>query len=279
MALIQHDLPWLHQPQEVTALRDWVPRGSLVYVPGRPLMGDAPGAEFGTPVAVDASPYLGGIGLDGSGTTSRLPIGALKMARADLATVWVAQVVRATDSVRYVCGELNTGTAYLEEFAINMDDALATSAGRVFLRIRNAAASSNSRAGSTNAVVTSGRLHTVVWRYRGGASFELWVDGAQQAFTVGASGGVHTTDGAMEFPLALLNRNVRDAFSDGGAGLRVGLFARLLEGNTAPLAELSGDPWGTLFEPQRTIFYAAAGGGGGSALPVFAHHYRQQGMQ
>jgi len=259
-------LPWDSQPQEVVELSSEVPVGSLVYVPGHPLFGGSLGGEIGTPVTITDGAAAVGKTIEASASSSRLPIGALQRAQANVGMTWVSRHVLTSTSTRYVTGTVSTGTNYIEDIALNSDSAGNASSGIAFCSIRQqgGVTANRSRAVSTNAVLTQGVPQTVVWQWSGAGAFALWVDGVSCPATIETSAYTTSSAAAMEFPLVLLNRNDRNAFALGGTGLQLGLFARIPSG-WVDGKSISADPWGTLFAP-RSIWVPVSAAAGGTTI-------------
>jgi hypothetical protein len=259
--------PWTRQPQYFTRLAPEIPLGSFVYVPPLGLLLPG-GRSFAVErTTLDRNPTAGGISENGTATTSRATLGLMQRARTSVGLTIVAQFVSSTTATRYIAGTVNTGTAYLEDVGVNLNASEVNSANRVLLNIRTqSGAGTSSRFGSTDAILSQGSLHTVVWEFRGGASCRLWLDGAEKALTTTASAFAEDTDALTEFPNVALNRNVRNAFSNGGTGLNLVLYSRIF-GVGFDCARISSNPWWQLFAPlPRRIWAPPAAGGAAPTL-------------
>lgn len=253
--------PWDRQPQDLVRLAEDLPFGSLAYIPGLPLLGNAPQSAISAPNSLQYGGTPVGYAVEGNFSSAKLLVGTLPRFRTSQGMTWVAQIVSTTTSTRYVSSTVSTGTSYIEDFGVNLDATETNSAGKVMLLTRTNASAAASRAGSTNAVLTNGVPSTVVWEFFGGGAFRLAVDGAIEPVTTNLSTNVDNGTGEMEFPLALLNRNVRNAFSNGGLGLKLSFFARIPRGGL-DIQQISANPY-MLIEPRRIWVPVSAGGGGG----------------
>lgn len=252
-------LPWEWQPGVNAEFADWLPYNTLIYTPTTGILGTselAAASSIDEPVTVTTVRYPGGEGVEGSATSSRQSIGRRKHIQAATGVTWVAQFVRSTTSSRYISGTVSTGTSWIEDLGVNMDDTEANSNGRLMLSLRSGTGTV-SRFRSDALVTTSGKLHTIAWQWRGAGTASLFLDGINLALAAGAGAFTTSVEAFMEFPLVLLNRNVRNAFSIGGSGLQVGLYARILDGYV-DAKQLSADPWRMLFAPQRIYIPTAA---------------------
>ncbi len=253
--------PWDRQPQDLVRLAEDLPFGSLAYIPGLPLLGNAPQSAISAPNSLQYGGTPVGYAVEGNFSSAKLLVGTLPRFRTSQGMTWVAQIVSTTTSTRYVSSTVSTGTSYIEDFGVNLDAQESNSAGKVMLLMRMEGGASVSRAGSTNAVLTSGVPATVVWEFTGGANFRLAVNGTRAPLTVNQLTNTDNAIGQMEFPLALLNRNLRNAFSAGGTGLKLSFFARIPRGGL-DIQQISANPY-ALIEPRRIWVPVSAGGGGG----------------
>ena len=257
---------WQPDAGSETRLREDLPPGSFAYIPGHPIIGTEPAAIIADATTVSPSAYKGGIGIEGSASSSRLPIGRLPRVRASVGVTLVAQFVVTTTAIRYVAGTVNTGTSYIEDLGINLNAVEANSPGLVQILVRQdgtpaSPSTTNSGACSSAAILDLGILHTLVWQFSGAGDFRLFLDGVERGTTVSYSAYSDDAGGLTEFPMTLLNRNVRNAFGNGGSGLKLGLYARLASAGLDGKA-ISADPWRELIEPRRIWVPVSAGGGG-----------------
>lgn len=173
---------------------------------------------------------------------------------------WIAQFVTTTTAQRYVAGTVANINTYIEDFGVNIDPNEASASGKVMLFLRQPTSGLNTRVGSTDAVLTLGKLHTVVWQFKNASTQRLAVDGEEKAITINSQTYTSNTDGANDFAFTLMNRNVRGSFTKGGSGFKVSFFARIPSGNL-DIERLSADPFSLLGRRQLLPVLAAGAGG------------------
>lgn len=237
---------WTRQPQAAVDLADWLPAETLAYVGGRSsLVGLSANAQVGT---VNATSTQGGLAAR-TGTTSSY-INAGLVPQALVGASWLTQFVRLDSAARYLSGTVDTGTNYIEAIGVNLAADDTTSAGKLQFALRGDGGSQR-YAATAAAPLEIGKVHTVCIRLVSGTAYEIWVDGVSQSVTYNSTGTVGQTAGTTDFPLALLNRNLRGAFS-GGTGIDLLLYLRtpMLLPNPAELTASMSAPW-QVFAPRR----------------------------
>ena len=254
--------PWDRQPDAGARLRDrYALPGSAVFVPSAGLL-VGPYENVG----INTSGEPAGLGViaqstSGYGNLRKLP----RLSPGAATFVWVLS--RASGTLRYLCGTVDTGTTYLDQVFVSGTATESTSAGRIGLAIRSTSGQARSSATPTTAL-NLGQIHTVVAQVVDSVTHRIFVDGVEQALTYstgGTGGTVAASTGNVSFDYALMNRNVRGAFSNGATDVTAYLFARLPT-NDIDIEQFSSSPasaFDGLFEPRRIWVPVSAGGGGG----------------
>ena len=244
--------PWDSQPPPGTPLGDWAPPKTIAYIGNaRNIIGGSY-SESGT---INVAYTVGGVAISSGTTGSYISLGAQPQLLVG-ATV-VVPFVKRDDSVRYIMGEVDTGSNYTEDIAVNMSNTGAASAGRFVFGLR-ADGSGTNRIAHTAQILTSGILYTAVIRIVSASSYDIYINGASQDLAYSNAVNVAQSVGLTDYPLALANRNVRGAFSS-GTNVDILLYLRTPATIDDP-ASVSLNPW-QLFEPQRIFIPEAAGGG------------------
>jgi hypothetical protein len=246
MALLHLELPWDSQPQEPVELAAWLPAGTIVYVPSTGQILGGPQEE----VSLVKTPVAGGLSASASTTTSRANAGIVGQAQAGAFTV--VSVVRRTagTAVQYIGATVSTGTSYLEYFAINANASSTVQSGSINLRIRVDASNIMSVATNAATLEVNGVPAVVAVRFLTSTTADIWVNGFSQSVTYSNTGAASPANQAVEFPVDILNRNVRGVHGDGATQAQILLYARIPTCAVDMLA-LSTAPWESLLEPQR----------------------------
>jgi hypothetical protein len=240
---------WTEQPQTVPRLLGNAPDGSVAYVAGIPyLVGREVVAPSVGTINTGVSSELREIAVSQGTTpsyidTARLPLAAV-------GTTWVIRF-SCTGISSYFAGVVNTGTTYIE-------DILITSTSNTFAISFRSVGGVSLGSPFIFSGVTYNTMHTVVCTIDGPSAGRAWMDG-QLVQT--STDTMPNTAGTMDFNLALLNRNVRGAWSASAGGNKISLFYRSPRLTFDPVCA-SRNPWEELFAP-RSIYipYAAAAGG------------------
>lgn len=141
---------------------------------------------------------------------------------------WVFKIKTTQSGVGSISGEIDTGTNYMENVVINQLDAGgAVLGGAVGLYIRGSA--SNQRFFRTPAVgINDGNVHTVAIEWTAGTTTaKIAVDGVDRTLTYYELGEPIPASGAMEFPLTIFERNLRDTTYDQGTSAKIYAYARM----------------------------------------------------
>lgn len=267
-------LPWVSQPQEAVRLADSLPAGTIAYCGGQGrLLGGPTYAEVGT-ISSSATPS----GVASIGGTTGSYIDAGRVDQALVGYTWVAQLALRSATQRYISGTIDTGTNALEDLGVNVTSLDATSAGVVRFGIRDDGGSTRI-SHTTSACLVADQVHTIVAQITSANVLSIWVDGVSQSLTYNGTSSVGGAAGVTDFPLAILNRNVRGAFT-GGGGVDLLLYLRTkqpLDG--AKVSATLASPWEELFEPQRIWVPASAAGGPPTLAAITASNLTASGAR
>ena len=246
--------PWDSQPQGSVQAADWIPAGSILFNGATTQVIGADSARTGT---INQNVSAGGVGRSSGTTSSRISIGRVWQAQPGAMT-WVAQFRALDSSFRYLTGNVDDASNYVEDIIINSGENESVVAGKLAVLLR-AEGGLNRLAASTNVVLTVGRVHTLVWQFVSANEYALWLDGQSIPITYRAAAGAVTPNNELsQYPQVLLNRNLRNAFS-GGTNVDLLVYARIPALISNP-AELSSNPL-LLFDPQVILIPVSAGGG------------------
>ena len=265
MALIEHVWPWRQQPQEVALLSQSLGHGSWAYTPANGIVTET---EVRLPAYHNGNNFYLVPVASGRGITGVYNYGAVlvpwQMPQFLPGMCYVAQFMLGTTSTTRVLGcGVNNGT-HVETIGLNEAAGGAYAAGKFRVNLRDDAGRVVD-AGSTAAVLSTNKLHTLVVYVASGASggMRAWLDGAQIPLTWATTGWIGSA--ALQPNLfAIGNFNYGPSnnvtLNDGYTSNTYTLVARL---GCQPLdgAALSANPW-QLFEPIRIRIpgYSAAAG-------------------
>jgi hypothetical protein len=250
---------FLDQPQHPVELSsEYAVPGALAYLGGqRALIGRGNYAEAGTIVS---EPCMGGVGSRGNTTSSYINAGKVIHAQPGRFMI-VAQFIALDATMRYLQGNVANGSQYIEDMRCNSNQSETTAAGKIAMQFRaQDGAGAQVHAATTSAVHDVGHVCTVAWEMVTATSLRCAVNGKVVPISYSVASTYSAPESLTEFPLDLLNRNVRNAHSV-GTGVHLLCYARLPIGGL-DIEALSAEPYQIFEAPSQTIYFDLGAGGG-----------------
>ena len=237
----------MSQPMGLAAIDPSVlPAGSIVWTPGNGGIMVGQITNIVTPAGMASR----------SNASSRIDFGRRPRLVAGAAS-WLFTITTLNSSPSKLSGTVDTGINYLEHIGVNQNESEESAQGYLMFGTRPTGAPSVGNF-SVPAALVVGQQNTFCVVLESESTVRVYRDGLEMTLVRSYGNPMNTAPGVADYSLALLNRNVRGAFSQGG-NVACALFARIpakVDG-----AKLSANPW-QIFKPiPRRLFVPVSSGG------------------
>lgn len=215
------------------------------------------GADYGQSGPVEYETSLGGVGARGTTGASYINAGRVMHAQPGR-HVAVVQFIALDTAMRYVQGNVAVGGNYIDDMRINSTQTETVGAGRIAYQLRAHLASGYQlHAATVDPVHGVGDVCTMAWSLDDNLAYSCAVNGSKKPLIYGATGFYSAPETLTDYPLDLLNRNIRGGHV-AGTGVHLLLWARLpITG--LDIESLSANPW-QLFRAEPTRIYSFPSG-------------------